>query len=363
VLLTDRRSSKRDASKIRYEAARLAVTGNSSLRTRYKALRKKVLAYTPFVRRRRHDRIVAKLWQLVKEETDRGLRQKEALGFLFLARPPLASTARIVTRIPPVSATTEELCLFVTHAAGADLKPHVADHVEALLDAGIQVVLITNTDLDPSSLRIPPALAARLWGCLIRENVGYDFGAWAHAYGLIDAKSIRRRLYLVNDSIIGPLDLVAYRKLLQRIRESTADLIGLTCNPDPREHLQSYYLVINEHLLRAPVFDEFMGTVVNMPTKQNVIDCYEICLTAFLERKGFVAAAMFPNLCYEKHLHRNDTVWKWRELMQCGFPFVKSGVLAQSAMADEARRLLPARYLSSELPSPAEAEHHHSSKR
>lgn len=324
------------------------MTESTSLSIRYKNLRKRLLSFTPFVKRRRHERIVAGLTERLRQEIDREHDAKESLGYLFLERPPLAATARIVMRAPLASTPTDELCLFTTHAATGDIKPHVVDHVEALLAAGIGVVLIVNTDLDAGSLRIPGSLAARLQGCIVRENVGFDFGAWAHAYGLLARDVVRKRLYLVNDSIIGPLDPAAYRSILRRVRESSADFVGLTRNVEPHDHLQSYFLVINERLLRAPVFDELMRGIVNMPHKQNVIDCYETRLTQFLQRRGFADEAIFPPVTGESREFGNDTIWRWRGLMELGFPFVKSAVLSHAELRDDALRVVPERYLAAD---------------
>ena len=81
-----------------------------------------------------------------------------------------------------------------------------------------------------------------------------------------------------------------------------------------------------------------------MPCKQNVVDCYEIWLTPFLQRQGFRGAAMFPNLATDPPPRRNDTLYNWKELMSVGFPFIKSAVLTEPATAEEARAMLPARY-------------------
>lgn len=312
-----------------------------SLRQRYKAFRKQLLSYTPFIRRSRHARALQRMEKQLQYERN----SNEAMGALFFSLPALAPTARCEVRVPIERNEVDELCLFVTHADEVRLKAHVVDHIEALLRAGVQVVLIANTDAAPGELEVPVELATRLYGCLIRENVGYDFAAWAHAYSVIDAGLINRRLYLINDSIVGPLDARAYDAVLQRIRASPADAVGLTSNPDPHPHLQSYYLVFNRRLLRSATFDSFMRGIVNMPLKQNVIDCYEIWLTPFLEQRGFTAAAIFPNLSTLPPPRRNDTVLAWRQLIEAGFPFVKSMVLRDPVDGEDARKRLPSRYL------------------
>jgi len=311
-----------------------------SLRRRWKAFRKRLLGFAPFIRRSRHERAIAR----INKHVDYLRQTNEGMGLLFFVPPPLANTAPCDIRVPFSNAPIEELCLFVTYAANAELKSHVVDHVNALLDASVHVVLIVNTDLDRASMQIPPELARRLYGCLVRQNLGFDFAAWAHAYSLIDPRAVRSRLYLVNDSIIGPLDLAHYATMLQRVRASPADVVGLTANPDPHEHLQSFFLVFNEGLLHSPTFDALMHNVVNMPHKQNVIDCYEIWLSPFLQKSGFTASAIFPKLSTLPPPQRNDTLISWRALLDIGFPFVKSMVLRDPIEGEAARHVVPQKY-------------------
>jgi Rhamnan synthesis protein F len=316
------------------------LSDTDSLRGRYKAFRKKLLSFMPFIRRTRHLRALAHLQKTLDHER----QTNEGMGLLFFSPPPLAATARHMLPVPIKKSPTEELCLFVTHVAARELKPHVIDHVNALIDAGVEVLLIANADVEPASLQLPPEFATRLYGCLIRENVGFDFAAWSHAYCLIEPEAVRQRLYLINDSIIGPLDLAAYRAVLAKIRAEQADVVGLTSNPDPHDHLQSFYIVFNERLLRSPVTDAFMRGIVNLPHKQNVIDCYEIWLSPFLSQQGFKCATVFPNFSKLPPPHRNDTLCAWRELLDAGFPFIKSMVLRDPVHGDASRQLLPARY-------------------
>jgi hypothetical protein len=317
------------------------VSGETNLRASYKKFRKRLLSFTPFIRRSRHARALARL----QRDIDHERKTNEGMGWLFFSPPPLAATARSTQPVAMKQVNVQELCLFVTHAASPALKPHVVDHVTALLDAGIAVVLIANADIELSSLQVPAELVGRLHGCLVRENIGLDFAAWAHAYCLLKPNSIERRLYLINDSIIGPLDRGAYDVLLGRIRGATADAVGLTSNPDPHPHLQSFYLVFNERLLRSATLDAFLRSVVNMPQKQNVIDCYEIWLSPFLQRSGFQTTAIFPNFSKLPPPKRNDTLLAWRELVDAGFPFIKSMVLRDPVEGEASRSRVPQRYL------------------
>jgi len=247
---------------------------------------------------------------------------------------------------PCSNAKVEDLCLFVSFAPGAQLKPHVIDHVHALMSDGIAVTLIVNTEIAPHEMKVPVELLDRLHGCFIRENVGFDFAAWAHAFSALHPEVCCKRLYLLNDSIVGPLDRVAFRQIIADVRRSTADVVGLTENRKPRLHLQSFFLVFNERVLHSKVLGSFMRGVLNLPSKKLVIDCYETQLTDFLRKAGYRCEALFPNL--SGHLGFDDeTTRNWKELRERGFPFVKASVLNRFRDDPELMQVIPARYTGS----------------
>ena len=81
------------------------VSDKPTLRARYKALRRKVLASTPFIRRNRHERALSRIDKYLQLER----KAHEALGYLFFSGPSLASTARAVVRSPLLQTDTDEL--------------------------------------------------------------------------------------------------------------------------------------------------------------------------------------------------------------------------------------------------------------
>lgn len=300
--------------------------------------------YFPFVRRKRHLRAVNELNSRLRAAELRIESEKQELCRILLTAPDaLARKTPIAQLIPIPRSTVDELCLFVTYAPDARLKQHVVEHVQALSGANIAVVLIINTGHNANLFEFPPGLLSKLHGLLVRENAGFDFAAWSHAYCLLPDEAVSRRLYLVNDSIVGPLDDIAYSALLGRIRNSPADVVGLTQNPLPSPHLQSFYLAFSQPLLRTEQFKKLMANVLNLPTKEAVIDVYEIQLSAYLQEQGFRCDVLFPNMARGSHLS-DDTLFRWAKLIECGFPFIKASVLMQLDESDDAIRLVPQQY-------------------
>jgi len=297
----------------------------------------------PFVKKR--------LYRRCKAERDAALAAKLELdaelqyvqSALINLPGSLANCARFLWLKSPSSVrASSELCLFVTHMATPQIKLHVVDHVRALSAMGIAVVLIMNTDLDPDGIQLPSELAADLHACIVRENTGFDFAAWAHVYSLLDADRVVR-LYLVNDSIVGPLDATTFASMIDRIRLSTADVVGLTSNPHPRWHLQSYFLVINRNLLPTRTFTDLMRYVVNLPTKEAVINTYEIQLSSHLMARDFTCEPVFSHLEPCSALP-DDTLFRWSELIEHGFPYIKASVLRRVKDLPKAVELVHEKY-------------------
>jgi lipopolysaccharide biosynthesis protein len=282
----------------------------------------------PFVRRREY----------------RKLEHRYDAYLELLSRGPRHATdAKVRTVMSRAVSAAGDLCLFVSHAPHQSLKPHVVEHIEHLLDAGIEVVLIVNTDLDPDAITIPPGLLSRLTACHVRENVGFDFAAWVHSWFLCGRPTQLRRLLLVNDSIVGPLDSAAFQVMVRRMKDSKADLIGLTENTHPRHHVQSFFLVLSSRALQTPALLEFLDRMHALPTKDMVIELYETRLTALVQEAGLSVETLFPALSKDPWA-TNDTFYRWAQLIRAGFPYIKASVLSQQATTTDARALIPVRF-------------------
>jgi lipopolysaccharide biosynthesis protein len=220
--------------------------------------------------------------------------------------------------------TAGEVALFVTHSADGRLKPHVRHYLEALQRHGIWPVLIVATDR--TFCELDSALLALLGGLYIRQNVGYDFAAWAHVLrenpGLLDAEI----LYLVNDSTIGPLNEQKFAELLRRMRSSKSDVIGLTDNYERGWHIQTYFIALKSAALSSPVLQAFVDKIKTLSEKRDVVNAYEARFAQILQASGLSCEVLFP----AKTLH-NASLVEWRTLIAAGLPFVKLSALRNSS--------------------------------
>jgi lipopolysaccharide biosynthesis protein len=303
-----------------------------TLTDKFRAWRRDLKARMPYVRRREY-RILRQRFDDVVE------------GLGWTAAP--ATQARFDVLRPLAALDAGEVCFFVTFAPAPQLKHHVRHHIEHLLRSGVQVVLVLNTDLPAQAMQLEAELCDRLSGVFVRENVGFDFAAWAHLHSICPETARWTRLYLVNDSIVGPLGTADFDSMMQRIRASSADVVALTASQLPVPHLQSFFMALNASALRSEAVKRFFQRVVSLPTKGQVIDVYETRLTQMLERQGLRCASVFEPLSDDPH-SSNDTSLRWGALIRAGFPYIKTSILDRHAGHPDIRALVPAELLTGE---------------
>lgn len=230
------------------------------------------------------------------------------------------SAARLEAFKPLEPVRDEAVALMMAFAPGGRLKPNVKPLVEGLAEAGVRVVLIVASD---HAFAPDPALTPLLAGGYVRDNAGFDFAAWAHLMRAEPQLFAARTLILLNDSIIGPVGKGSLSAVLRRIEESPADVVGATQSWEYAWHLQSYFLAFKRKALSTVAFHAFFGAVRSLKDKDAVIRAYELTLAARMQAAGLECAALF-----ESRDRENQTVFHWRALLDDGFPFVKTLVLA-----------------------------------
>ncbi|WBH16070.1 glycosyltransferase [Sphingomonas radiodurans] len=153
---------------------------------------------------------------------------------------------------------------------------------------------------------------------MVRENRGYDFGAWAHLLRLEPALYGADALYIINDSIFGPSDPKQFGDVIAAARANPADLVGLTESLERGWHMQSYFLRANAAVLSSYAFQIFVNSVRVIPDKDDLINEFEVPLTQRLCASGYTAAALF-----KVDEARKPTLFSWKRLLVAGYPFVK----------------------------------------
>ncbi len=225
----------------------------------------------------------------------------------------------------------ETIALFACHAPGGRIKPHVRPFLEALAGQGVAATLIVAAE-EVQSVDWREIIDA-VDGLYVREAQGYDFAAWARIAGDLEM-SHTRCLGLMNDSIIGPLNAKSFSFVFDRIRASRGHLIGLTDSVQIAHHLQSYFLIAKGE--GVPALRDFLAGVKAYDRKEEVIVNYEVPLSRRFREANLTVEALFPS-----STDGNETLERWRELIERGFPFVKAKALGLPG-AEDWRNLLRA---------------------
>lgn len=212
-----------------------------------------------------------------------------------------------------------EHAIFVAYAATGMLHPFVRPFLRMLRDRGVAVSLVVNTD---RPVALDDDLLDLVASVVVRENKGYDFGAWAHMLRLEPKLYAAECLYIINDSIVGPSNDTDFAAMMVKVRQKKADLLGLTETLERGWHVQSYFLRISAPLLQSYAFQLFVNSIAVIADKDAIINAFEVPLARRVAEAGFTVDSVF-----KIDEARNPTLFAWNRLLAAGFPFVKHSLL------------------------------------
>lgn len=159
-------------------------------------------------------------------------------------------------------------------------------------------------------------------GLIVRRNEGYDYGSWMAGLRAYKPLILQRgQLLLSNDSFWGPVRPID--KLLMKLSDTTADVVGLTDNLMYEPHLQSPFLLFREKVINNPVFWDFWDDIKRWETKRSIIKNYEVGLPVLLRKQGMRLESLY---CHNSNGNIFHAEWK-SLITQQGFPFIKVSLL------------------------------------
>ncbi|MDR0401223.1 MAG: rhamnan synthesis F family protein, partial [Treponema sp.] len=133
---------------------------------------------------------------------------------------------------------------------------------------------------------------------LVRENRGFDFGAWKDALLKDGWENISRydSITLMNDSCFGPLFDI--ENMYLDMEQKDIDFWGLTNHRNDKhgmpgtnrpipEHIQSYFICFNRKTAESEAFKRFWRNMKNENNIEKVIQNYETRLTGILTGAGY----------------------------------------------------------------------------
>lgn len=246
-----------------------------------------------------------------------------------------AMRGRVTLERQGLPVTGQDRVAVVAHYSTSSQATKSFERLISSIQGAGYVVVVSSTCTDPAPLRWSLGRPDEVT-VLRRPNVGYDFGSWAVALEAFPDIRQSRNVIVANDSMVGPfLDLRAH---LERFEASRSDAWGLTSNYQFEPHLQSYFLGFRESILDSKQLRQFWNDIRIEPTKDQVIQRYELGLSRLLLAEGYILDAEFDAARVVGH-DFNPVIIGWNRLLELGYPFVKRELVTNPSVVHGAGRL------------------------
>jgi len=226
-----------------------------------------------------------------------------------------------VSAKPPI----RRLVAFAHYDRDSIIDEYVVKYLRGLRQIADEIVFVSDCYLNDGELAKLQGLAK----CVHAARHGeYDFGSWKRAIEFCGARlSEFDELILANDSCYGPA--FPLDRIFAVMASRGFDFWGITQHELNRKgfrrHLQSYFLVLRKPVFTSEVFRVFLETISLQQSKRQVIELYELGLTAKLEEAGYAWGSWVEFRPGENPTCASD--FMTRGLLCGSCPFVKVSLL------------------------------------
>ncbi len=158
---------------------------------------------------------------------------------------------------------------------------------------------------------------------LIRENVGFDVGAYKHAIETVGYEALKDydELHLLNHTFYGPI--FPFSEMFTEMDGRACDFWGITSHkqmvPNPftgegilPRHINSHYIAVRQSLLRSPEFERYWREMPLIKSYLDSIFVHESRFTQHFENLGFVSSVYTDDRDYDSHypgfINIDDTI-------------------------------------------------------
>lgn len=248
---------------------------------------------------------------------------------------------------PNAKEPNQAWCVYSHFDVDGDVQAYVIEALKRIKASGLKIVVMsTSPSMSEAGLQAMSEYATTV---VLRDNIGYDFGSYKLGIEYLkEIKAKPHQLLITNDSVFGPFQ--SLKPILKKAKNF--DVYGLTDSIDINYHLQSYFLVYGEKVLKSRAFTEFWNSVELFDTndksfKQKIINDYEVGGSQYFLKKKFTLGAAYgfktlAQSAWSKFIKQidsaqtepgfkvkyfnpgnNTTHFYWRDLIQKKFPYIK----------------------------------------
>lgn len=205
----------------------------------------------------------------------------------------------------------KRICLF----AGFDKYNFIHDYVIYYLkelSEFAEIHYLADCDMpDKELMKLAPyAKTAQAY----RHNK-YDFGSWQELIHSLGWEYLEQfdELILANDSCFAPI--FPFAEIFTKMESKNLDFWGNTINIYSYRHIQSYFIVFNNKIIKDADFRKFINGIHHEDERNEIVRKYEKRLTTLLENKGYKYDVYVP-----KNLVATHSSYK---LLKARSPFFK----------------------------------------
>jgi rhamnosyltransferase len=169
---------------------------------------------------------------------------------------------------------------------------------------------------------------------IIRENNGFDFGAWKDALLREGWEKLLQydNVTLMNDTCFGPIfDL---QNIYTKNEHENIDFWGLTSYKKAKngthgsyetisEHIQNYFMCFNKSVISSAVFRNFWIKLEYPDDINKLTSRYENELTPLLSNNGFKYCVEYAPNPGPDIIHKDAATWHPDLIIQNNIPFIK----------------------------------------
>lgn len=197
-----------------------------------------------------------------------------------------------------------------------------------------KIIFVSDSDLSAKEIRRIEAIADLV---IAGRHGEYDFGSWKKGLIAIEHELANiDELVLANDSCYC---INSFVPVFEKMKSINCDFWGLVKSYNPHQtinyHIQSYFFVFKKNMFMSKKFMDYFRSVKAQPTKDAIIEEYELKFTKHFENLGF-KADNFIKRVFVGNPTCSEAFFK--ELVPSGFPLMKVSLLRDNHNIRELNR-------------------------
>jgi GT2 family glycosyltransferase len=218
------------------------------------------------------------------------------------------------------------VCLFSHFDQDDIIDEYVIQYLKEISALYDVVFITTSSSLSDTELKKIQSYCMRY---VIKENYGYDFGAWKSGLNnLSDLLLSYDYLLMCNDSVYGPFHNL--EQIVSDMESLDFDVWSMTDSLEYNYHLQSYFIQYSTKAFTSALFTENWNNFKIFEDKSTLIQTYEVGYSSTLADNKELKTGAYYSVLGKTNL--NTLQYYWDEMIDDGFPFLKIEVVKKNPL-------------------------------